>query len=88
MQDFLIELKYMQFKENLSMHFKENLSSCSFTLALINAIAVSFVLLQLSFACNPAFFSTWEKSYKDIYHPSPYLPGITENILITIRFIH
>ena len=54
--------------------FKRNLSSCTKWASKLkvhfNAITASLLLLQLPFPCNPAFISTWDKSYEDIY-PSP-----------------
>ena len=44
-------------------------------------------MFQPSFACNPTFFLTWEKSYEDIYHSPSHVSVITGNILIaTPRF--
>ena len=55
----------------------------------INTIAVILFLLQLSFACNPAFYFNMKKSYKAIYHSPPYVSIIIGNILIWIKtFAH
>ena len=53
----------------------------------INSIAVSLFFLELSFGCNPAFYFSMGKSYKDI--SPPHVSVIAGNILITIiRFSH
>ena len=40
------------------------------------------MLLQLSFASNPAFYFNMEKSYEDIYHSPTHVSVITGNILM------
>ena len=52
--------------------------------AFIKAFTVSLFLLQLLFACNPAFYFIMGKTYEDIYHSPPQVSVIMGNILITI----
>ena len=52
--------------------------------AFINVIAEGLFLLQLSFACSPAFYVNVGKSYEHINHSHPHVYGITRNILIAI----
>ena len=65
---FLILFKYNSMQIQKCQHCyskcssKDFLSSCT-KFAFINAIAVSFFLLQLSFVCNPAFYFNMGKSY-------------------------
>ena len=63
---------------------KDFLSSCTKQARKFDAITVNFFLLQLSFACNPAFYFNMGKIYKHIYHSSPHVSVFTGNILITI----